>query len=245
VIEKDYFLTLLLEGISHVPLSSETFVFKGGTAIRKAYIRNYRYSEDLGFTLTKALSSDEIRDSLESALAFIKNEHNADFRIRDYNSKSHFTDVKVQFVGLKGSKNSISLDLSPNEVIVDEPKIQAIFNPYYGKKFSVPTYTLEEIVAEKLRSMLQRIRVRDYYDVWYLLSKKRNELDMKKIRKIFLKKIEYKKIAFAGKDQFMDKHRLEQTEAYYATQLAHQISDLPDFRTMAKELESEIGLLDL
>ncbi len=245
VIEKDYFLTLLLEGISQNPPSKKTFVFKGGTALRKVYVHNYRHSEDLDFTLRKTLSSEEICDSLESVFAYLKDEYNGEFRIKDFNSKSYFTDVKVQFVGLKGSKNIITFDLSPKEVIVDEPQERAIFNPYYEKSFSMPTYPLEEIVAEKLRSMLQRTRVRDYYDVWYLLSKKKNELNLKKMREIFLKKVEYKKISFTGKEQLLDPGKLEQTKAYYKSQLAHQINDLPDFRKMSEELEREINSLDL
>ena len=245
VIEKDYFLTLLLEGISQNSPAKRMFIFKGGTALRKAYIPNYRYSEDLDFTLGKTLASDEIRNSIESALDYLKNEHNAEFRIKDYNSKSHFTDVKVQFVGLKGSRNIITFDLSPKEVVVDEPQERTISNPYYGKRFSLLTYTLEEIVAEKLRSMLQRTRVRDYYDVWYLLSKKKNGLDLGKIRKIFLKKVEYKEIPFSGKEQLLDKGRLEQVKAYYSSQLAHQINGLPEFGKMSKELEHEINALDI
>ena len=243
VVEKDYFLTLLLEGVACTPFLKEMLVFKGGTALRKTYFPKYRYSEDLDFTLRKTLAPQEIRGALESALEYLKNEHNAEFRIRGFNSKSYFTDIKVQFPGLKRAKSILTFDLSPEEVIVEEPSERAVFNPYYNKKFSLPVYTLDEIVAEKLRSLLQRTRVRDYYDVWYLLTKK--EVDKKRIGKIFLKKVDYKKIRFAGKEQFLEKGRLGQAEAYYQTQLGNQIKDLPPFAQVSRELEEAINALPL
>ena len=245
VVEKDYFLTLLLEGVAQTPLLKQTLVFKGGTALRKIYLKNYRYSEDLDFTMRKALGREELRGALESAREYLEREHNAEFRIKNFNSKSYFTDVKVQFTGLKRTKNIIAFDLSPDEIIVEEPRERIVFNPYYEKEFSIPVYTLDEIVAEKMRSLLQRTRVRDYYDVWYLLTKKKKELDGKNIRKIFLKKTEYKKIRFTGKEQLLDKDKLEQAGAYYEAQLGSQIKNLPSFGKISEELESAINALHL
>ena len=51
VIEKDYVLGWLLAGIAHHPALSLTWVFKGGTCLRKCYYETYRFSEDLDFTI--------------------------------------------------------------------------------------------------------------------------------------------------------------------------------------------------
>jgi predicted nucleotidyltransferase component of viral defense system len=50
-IEKDYILSWLLFGISKHETLSKTIVFKGGTVLKKVYFENYRFSEDLDFTL--------------------------------------------------------------------------------------------------------------------------------------------------------------------------------------------------
>ena len=52
VLEKDYCLSWFLVGLSATPLK-DILVFKGGTAIKKCYIPDYRFSEDLDFTLRK------------------------------------------------------------------------------------------------------------------------------------------------------------------------------------------------
>jgi predicted nucleotidyltransferase component of viral defense system len=49
-IEKDYILTWVLNGISNHPELSKAMVFKGGTVLKKCYIEDYRFSEDLDFT---------------------------------------------------------------------------------------------------------------------------------------------------------------------------------------------------
>lgn len=51
VIEKDYVLGWLLAGIASSPSLARSWVFKGGTCLRKCYYETYRFSEDLDFTV--------------------------------------------------------------------------------------------------------------------------------------------------------------------------------------------------
>lgn len=50
VLERDYLMSWILAGVRRMPLLHDTLVFKGGTALRKCYFENYRFSEDLDFT---------------------------------------------------------------------------------------------------------------------------------------------------------------------------------------------------
>ena len=49
VLERDYCLSWFLVGLSRTPLT-DNLAFKGGTAIKKCYVPEYRFSEDLDFT---------------------------------------------------------------------------------------------------------------------------------------------------------------------------------------------------
>jgi hypothetical protein len=51
VVEKDYVLGWLLWGIGRHPVLGQTWIFKGGTCLKKCYIETYRFSEDLDFTI--------------------------------------------------------------------------------------------------------------------------------------------------------------------------------------------------
>ena len=46
-LERDYLQSWVLAGITQVPVLRDTLVFKGGTALRKCYFGDYRFSEDL------------------------------------------------------------------------------------------------------------------------------------------------------------------------------------------------------
>ena len=66
VLEKDYCLSWFLVGMSATSLK-DLLAFKGGTAIKKCYISDYRFSEDLDFTLQKEIAFETIRVHLDEA----------------------------------------------------------------------------------------------------------------------------------------------------------------------------------
>ena len=51
-VDKDYVLGHFLNCFFSYKKNRELFVFKGGTCLRKCYFPDYRFSEDLDFTLT-------------------------------------------------------------------------------------------------------------------------------------------------------------------------------------------------
>ena len=59
VIERDYVLAWFLTGLAGHPLR-EVLAFKGGTALRRCWFEDYRFSEDLDFTLIRPITFDEI-----------------------------------------------------------------------------------------------------------------------------------------------------------------------------------------
>ncbi len=64
VLDRDYCLSWLLVGLSQSPLR-ERLLFKGGTALKKCYFPDYRFSEDLDFTLAQPVALETIRRELE------------------------------------------------------------------------------------------------------------------------------------------------------------------------------------
>ena len=58
VVEKDYVLGWLLAALARHPTISSTWVFKGGTCLKKCYFETYRFSEDLDFTIRPGATYD-------------------------------------------------------------------------------------------------------------------------------------------------------------------------------------------
>ncbi len=69
-IEKDYVLSWILKGVAEHERLNQILVFKGGTVLKKIYFEDYRFSEDLDFTLIDDSISAELRPS--SIASFIK-----------------------------------------------------------------------------------------------------------------------------------------------------------------------------
>ena len=65
-IERDYAQNWLL---AHLP----KMAFKEGTGIRKAYIKNYRFSEDLDFTLIDKSNFKDLTNKIKKAIQDTKN----------------------------------------------------------------------------------------------------------------------------------------------------------------------------
>ena len=78
----------------------------------------------------------------------------------------------VHFTGPIGMKNKIKINASRIEKMADPVATQTVTTSYADlEDFQVSGYTLNEVVAEKIRSTMQRSKVRDYYDIWKMFGK--------------------------------------------------------------------------
>ncbi|MDB9955045.1 nucleotidyl transferase AbiEii/AbiGii toxin family protein, partial [Flavobacteriaceae bacterium] len=85
-IEKDYILSWILQGIAKHSTLSKTIVFKGGTVLKKVYFKDYRFSEDLDFTLLDdTITNEQIFKWFAEVFEFIEEEANIPLEIIDDN----------------------------------------------------------------------------------------------------------------------------------------------------------------
>ena len=85
-IEKDYVLSWILNGIARHDQLSGIMAFKGGTVLKKFYFEDYRFSEDLDFTLLDdQVSNDQIFSWFRESFEYIRNEANIPLEIIDNN----------------------------------------------------------------------------------------------------------------------------------------------------------------
>ena len=72
-IEKDYMLSWILQGMAQHSTLSKAIVFKGGTVLKKVYFEDYRFSEDLDFTLLDdTITNEQIFECFAKVFEFIK-----------------------------------------------------------------------------------------------------------------------------------------------------------------------------
>jgi hypothetical protein len=84
VVEKDYVIGWLLWGTGSNPAFSTSWVFKGGTCLKKCYLETYRFSEDLDFTVLPGglIKPDEVLPVLQDVFKRIYDQIGIDFRER-------------------------------------------------------------------------------------------------------------------------------------------------------------------
>ncbi len=68
MLERDYCLAWFLAELAQSDMQ-RSVAFKGGTALKRCYFGDYRFSEDLDFTLLEPMPFDDIRKNLEPAYA--------------------------------------------------------------------------------------------------------------------------------------------------------------------------------
>lgn len=238
-IEKDYILSWILQGIAQHEILTKTIVFKGGTVLKKAYFEDYRFSEDLDFTLLKdEISNEQIFEWFREVFEYIQEEANIPLEIIDDNEHIdggiNFYISYVGPLGGQGNNKKVKIDISRSEKLVFETVHQDVIISYSDQEpHQLLCYPLEEVLVEKLRSVMQRMQPRDFYDIWYLMEI--HGIDVDFYRNEFKTKCENKNIDPA---EFQEKlnQRLPQYKGRWQKSMADQIHDLPDFEQVEREV---------
>lgn len=167
-IEKDYILSWILFGIAKHEQLSKAIVFKGGTVLKKVYFEDYRFSEDLDFTLLNSETTNEqIFDWFKEVFEFIKEEANIPLEIIDNNEHEdggiNFYISYIGPLGGQGNNKRVKVDISRSEQLVFEPVMKDVFVDYTDlEAYQLLCYPLEEVLVEKMRSVMQRMQARDF-----------------------------------------------------------------------------------
>jgi len=225
---KDYALSWLLKGLNDV---SDAFALKGGTGIRKAYVEGYRFSVDLDFTLVKHV---DVRRALLDAVRAARMESGIEFS-RGLRLESVRTgyEARVMFRLYYRFPMRIKVDVTTpeNEVIVLPLERRRLIHPYSDRCDALLlVYSLEEIFAEKVRSIFERTRPRDLYDVWYLSRMVKLEETVPVIRR----KFEHRGLELRV-ERLLD--RRDVFQGAWMPSLRSQLKELPSFSQVFNGVE--------
>lgn len=202
--ERDYVLGCFLLGLARLPEVAESLAFKGGTALRKIYFPTFRFSEDLDFTVLQPLSEATLQAQVREVCRRVAADFGIPMQIalwkqsRDLPGEEAYR-ARISYVGPLGQPGAdparITLDLTCYETVILPPDPRPILHPYSdapSSPLTVRVYCLEEMLAEKLRALLRRSYPRDLYDVWYLLTVQRAQLNQARFQNVVTAKFEHK-----------------------------------------------------
>ena len=255
VVEKDYVLGWLLWGIGSHPRLTTSWVFKGGTCLKKCYIETYRFSEDLDFSVTPGgpLQPEVLEPIMEEVLQRAGAESGIDFTVRParYHVRptGNSVEVRVYYRGPRAAPTpgSIKLDLTGDEAIVRPTVLRAIAHAHQDELPSpgrVRCYSFEEVFAEKLRAMGERCRPRDLYDIVNLYRRRDLRAEGQLIRSVLVQKCESKGVEVPSLAALQASPYLPELQSEWANMLSHQLPTLPPFEAFWEELPGLFGWLE-
>jgi len=253
IIEKDYALSYLLAAIVHTNGLGENLVLKGGTALRKIYFSDYRFSEDLDYS-TRELGPipriDQLIELVTHKMNEILNERGP-FQVafeplllkQPHPDKQKAYLVRVQFPEQRQPLCRLKVEITVDEPILTPVATRPVLHGF-AEDFDahIPVYSLAEIVAEKLRALLQsktQLRekgwgasrvCRDYYDLWNLLQVP--GLKSPDLIPLLAEKCAIREVSFASPQDFISEDLLAVASSEWQQQLlpfvpgAHPAVDL-------------------
>jgi predicted nucleotidyltransferase component of viral defense system len=259
VLERDYLLSWLLAGIAEVKPLRETLVFKGGTALKKCYFGEYRFSVDLDFSSREGVPRGDameqaVRGLCSAATKLLDEYAPVEMVAERYVEKEPhpagqeaFT-IRARLPWHKQPQTRVIIEITVDEEILKPGPARRIIHEY-GEPLEaeIPVYALEEIVAEKLRAILQhgqkleergwsRSRARDYYDLWRVLGTFEERMDLSDFGALLRRKCAVRDVDFTGPEDFFQAAMLRHVESTWTQWLGPLVPELPPFQQVMSGL---------
>jgi predicted nucleotidyltransferase component of viral defense system len=251
VVEKDYVLGWVLGGIFNHPSLRMDWLFKGGTCLKKCYFETYRFSEDLDFTIR--IPAHMNQEFLETVFAEIADwiydqsgielpDETFAFEIYENPRGKKSVQGRLGYRGplqRRGSTPRIKLDLTDDERIVLEPSWREVHHPYRDRPetgMQALCYCYEELFAEKIRALGERMRPRDLYDVVHLRRHCQTICNRNLVLRTLGEKCEFKGISVPDGNSLANSPMRAELASEWENMLAHQLPEVPDLPSFFEEL---------
>jgi hypothetical protein len=138
-----------------------------------------------------------------------------------------------------GDAPRIKLDLTTDERVVRNAVRRYVHHPYSDRpddSIEVSTYSFEELYAEKLRALAERLRPRDLYDVIHLYRRRELDPDRTIVIEVLREKCDFKRIAVPTVESIRGSPLVAELRAGWEQMLRHQLPQLPPFEDFWREL---------
>jgi len=240
VLERDYCLAWFLNVLAESDLRP-VLAFKGGTALKRCYFADYRFSEDLDFTLREALPFEEIRARLEPIYAMVQEQSGIVFTFgrQEPRVRTNTHTFYLHYTGPLPGNNDVKVDITIHEVLSFPLANRAVLRGYaeftdLPENRPLLAYSLNEIAAEKIVALTDPARnePRDLYDLWYLTVNEEVRLDH--LLPAICQKLEFREkpcedlqAALARKEARL--------RTLWKTRLFYQMAALPPFEQVFRE----------
>ena len=189
---RNYFMERFLERVS-LSEYRNNFILKGGMLVASIVGVDMRATMDIDTTV-KALSLKEqdARAIIEKICA-VHVEDGVTFKItsvKEIMEESDYPGIRMMIeANLERLRQPFKIDMSTDDAITPRAIDYEYKLLFEDRTISVLSYNLETLLAEKMQTILSRglanTRMRDFYDVYEIMSSKAEQVDMNVLKKAF------------------------------------------------------------
>lgn len=241
-IEKDYMISWILKCLSRSKIK-DNFIFYGGTAIKRIFFEEHRFSEDIDLISANSFTLEYISNEL-ACLRYAADAANLNFEI-DKNKifyKKDRLQLYVLYEGISditGAPKEIRLDFMMGADVcgsIIKKEVIASYSDLGSQSGVLSVMSLETIFANKLGMLfdLTRNEPRDVFDIWFLLKRfDQVHLNTQKIYGFFKEKYGFN----LSVGSVMGAINHEALQKNWEIRLAHQVNNLPACNSVIEEVE--------
>jgi len=255
-IEKDYVIAWLLWGLARSKaVRSKSWVFKGGTCMRHCYYRGYRFSEDIDLSCNRDQGGMDAAAGILAAVASAVQARSG-VQIRLKEPREVPQEMQIEFLveySRGGARRRglpcVQVHLTFDEPVLDTVRSGQIAPPYRDiASFSMPRYSKPEIIAEKMRTLLQQQekwpRPRDLYDLWFMLCRAKERVKGVRLRQLFHEKCSVRGIK--GDSNALVSNRFKEwNRRAWTNALGPMMREVPDYEQVWSEWRNVHSLIFL
>jgi predicted nucleotidyltransferase component of viral defense system len=160
--------------------------------------------------------------------------------------------ITVKFPWHRSTLCTIKIEITHDEPVLAPPEYKTILHGYDEiLDCRIATYRIEEIIAEKMRALLQthqklvtrgwnRPRARDYYDLWSILKHYSSTINYTWLVEILDKKCLHRHISYETLEDFFTTELTEEAHQHWQTTLGNLVIGLPECELVLNETKSLI-----
>lgn len=203
-VQRDYVFGWILAGLYSGSGLREQLVLKGGNCFRKAYFPMGRFSNDLDFSCSRRMDQDALRAGLNEVGEYARAKAGIEFDldktlIKDggnIDAERSAVKARMYFRDFYGKPSeiliSIRLDITELDRIHLDVANQPLIHNYSDAtecRATVRCWQLEEMLAAKLKCLVQRQHLVDLFDLTHSIFVNRDiEVNRAQVASVFLRK---------------------------------------------------------
>lgn len=206
-IEQDLVISRALVDLYNDSHIKDALVFRGGTALNKLYIKpSARYSEDIDFVQKRAEPIGRTINALRELLQPWLGEPS-----RKITRRSAKLIYKYEAINKVPAKLKIEINTTEHfQVLPLQKEPFIVKSDWFDGSASIVTYSIDELIATKLRALYQRRKGRDLFDLWYVAHFKL--INIEQVIDVFARYCHHNGIHISG-EEFI--RNLEQKKNYH------------------------------